>query len=82
MNMKMKMKVMMIRKKNLQIHVTSVSGLCVHFTFKICQIVAGTSMIRQIHEISSACVSYLVVWLLILSKFKNIKIELVDEYDD
>ena len=35
--------------KLLQIHITSVSG-CLDFTFKICQIVAGTSMIRQFHD--------------------------------
>jgi len=33
----------------LQIYITSVSG-CLRFTFKICQIVAGSSMIRQFHE--------------------------------
>jgi len=32
----------------LQIYITSVSG-CLRFTFKICQIVAGSSMIRQFH---------------------------------
>ena len=31
--------------------ITSVFGLCVRFTFKTCQIVAGISMIRQFHEI-------------------------------
>ena len=35
--------------KFLQIHITSVSG-CLRFTFKICQTVAGTSMIRRFHE--------------------------------
>ena len=35
--------------KFLKIHITSVSG-CLCFTFKICQIVAGTSMIRRFHE--------------------------------
>ena len=35
--------------KFLQIHITSVSG-CLRFTFKICQTVAGTSMISQFHE--------------------------------
>ena len=35
--------------KFLQHHITSVSG-CLHFTFKICQTVAGTSMIRWFHE--------------------------------
>ena len=33
--------------KFLHILITSVSGLCRRFTFKICQTVAGTSMIRQ-----------------------------------
>ena len=59
------MKLMMIRKKFLQIHITSVSGLCVHFIFKICQIVADTSMIRQFHEI-------------LVDIVENIKLELVD----
>ena len=62
------MKQMIIRKKFLQIHIIFVSGLCVHFTFKICQIVADTSMIRQFHES-------------LVDIVKNIKIELVDEYD-
>jgi len=44
----------MIRKKNQQLHITSVSGLCVRFNFKICQIAAGTSMIRQFQELFSA----------------------------
>ena len=35
--------------KFLQIHITSVSG-SLHFTFKICQTVAGTSTISQFHE--------------------------------
>ena len=35
--------------KFMQIYITSVSG-CLCFTFKICQIIAGTSMIRQFHE--------------------------------
>ena len=35
--------------KFLQILRTSVSG-CLNYTFKICQTVAGTSMIRQFHE--------------------------------
>ena len=35
--------------KFLQIHITSVSGW-LHFTLKICQIVAGTSTISQFHE--------------------------------
>ena len=58
----------MIRKKNLQVHITSVSGLCVHFIFKICQIVAHTSMIRQFHES-------------LVDIVKNIKLELVDQYE-
>jgi hypothetical protein len=33
----------------LQIYITSVFS-CLRFTFKICQIVAGTSMIRQFNE--------------------------------
>ena len=38
-------------KANLsQIHTIFVSDHCLHFTFKTCQIVAGTSMIRQFHE--------------------------------
>ena len=36
--------------KFLQIHITSIS-YCLWFTFKICQIVVGTSMIRQFHKI-------------------------------
>ena len=59
----------LIRNKFLQIHITSVSGLWVCFTFKICQIVADTSMIRQFHESKVDIV-------------KNIKLELVDEYDE
>ena len=59
----------MIRKKFLQTLITSVSDLCVHFTFKICQIVADTSMIRQFHES-------------LVDIVKNIKIELVDEFDE
>ena len=31
--------------------ITSISGLCVRLTFKICQIVSGTTMIRQFHEL-------------------------------
>ena len=31
--------------------IASVSGRSVHFIFKTCQIVAGTSMIRQFHEL-------------------------------
>ena len=31
--------------------ITFVSGLCVRFTFKTCQIVAGISMTHQFHEI-------------------------------
>ena len=58
----------LIRNKFLQIHITSVSGLCVHFIFKICQIVADTSMIRQFHES-------------LVDIVKNIKIELVDQYE-
>ena len=34
----------------MQIHITSVSGHSVHFIFKTCQIVAGTSMISRFHE--------------------------------
>ena len=37
------------RWKFLQIHITFVSG-CLSFTFKICQTVAGTSMVRRFHE--------------------------------
>ena len=33
-----------------QIHLISVSRDYMHLTLKICQIVAGTSMIRQFHE--------------------------------
>ena len=33
-----------------QICITSVSGYCAHFTFKVCQIVEGISTIRQFHE--------------------------------
>ena len=33
-----------------RICITSVSGRCASFTFKVCQIVAGTSTIRQFHE--------------------------------
>ena len=33
------------------IYITSVSGNCTHLIFKICQIVAGTSMTSQFHEI-------------------------------
>ena len=62
------MKQMIIRKKFLQIHINSVSGLCVRFTFKICQIVADTSMIRQFHES-------------LVDIVKNIKLELVDQYE-
>jgi hypothetical protein len=35
--------------KVLKIYITSVSG-CLSFTFKICEIVAYTSMIQQFHE--------------------------------
>ena len=35
--------------KFVQIHITSVFG-CMHFTYKICQTVAGTSMIHRFHE--------------------------------
>ena len=35
----------------MQIYITSVSGW-LHYTYKTCQIVAGTSMIRQFHEFS------------------------------
>jgi len=69
MTKKMWMKLMIIRKKNLQIQITSVSGLCVRFTFKICQIVADTSMIRQFHES-------------LVDIVKNIKLELVGFYED
>ena len=34
----------------MHIQIASVSGRSVHFIFKTCQIVAGTSMIRQFHE--------------------------------
>ena len=34
----------------LQIQIVSVSGYVKHYIFKICQIVAGISMIRQFHE--------------------------------
>ena len=33
-----------------QVHIISVSGDYLHFIYKICQIVAGTSMISQFHE--------------------------------
>ena len=59
----------LIRKKFFKFTLTSVSGLCVHFTFKICQIVADTSMIRQFHES-------------LVDIVKNIKIELFDDYDE
>ena len=36
--------------KFLHIQIASVSGHSIHFIFKTCQIVAGTSMIRQFHE--------------------------------
>jgi len=52
----------------MQIQITSVSGLCVRFTFKICQIVADTSMIRQFHES-------------LVDIVKNINLELVDQYE-
>jgi hypothetical protein len=68
MNMKMWMKLMIIRKKFLQFHITSVSSLCARFTLKICQIVADTSMIRQFHES-------------LVDIVKNIKLELVDQYE-
>ena len=35
-----------------QIQKGSVSGYCLHYIFKICQIAAGISMIRQFHEFS------------------------------
>ena len=52
----------------MQIYITSVSGVCVHFIFKICQIVADTSMIHQFHES-------------LVDIVKNIKLELVDQYE-
>ena len=58
----------MIRKNFFKFTLTSVSGLCVHFTFKICQIVADTSMIHQFHES-------------LVDIVKNIKLELVDQYE-
>ena len=67
--MNMKMKLMMIRKNYRQLHITSVYGLCGCLNFKICQIVAHTSMIRQFHES-------------LVDIVKNIKIELVDEFDE
>ena len=36
--------------KFLHIQIASVSGHSIHFIFKTCQIVAGTSMIHQFHE--------------------------------
>ena len=70
---------MMIRKKFLQIHIIFVSGLCVHFTFKICQIVASTSMIRQFREFFQD-VRFIISGLVDI--VKNNKIELVYKYDD
>ena len=35
----------------MHIQIASVFGRSVHFIFKTCQIVAGTSMIRQFHEL-------------------------------
>jgi len=58
----------MIRKKIFKFTLTSVSGPCVHFIFKICQIVAESSMIRQFHES-------------LVDIVKNIKLELVDQYE-
>ena len=63
------MKLMKIRKKICKFTLSSVSGLCVHIIFKNCQIVADTSMIRQFHES-------------LVDIVKNIKIELVDEFDE
>ena len=36
-----------------QIHTASVSSHCILYMFKTCQIVAGTSMIRQFHKFSN-----------------------------
>ena len=58
---------MIIRKKISNFTLTSVSGLFVNFNFKICQIVADTSMIRQFHES-------------LVDIVKNIKLDLVDQY--